>query len=114
MHIEVVYFDTSKLKDYYVFSSQSEKELLVGVRDDVQEDENKKNKSDFVLWFTKSKFDDQELKWDSPWGEGRPGWHIECSAMALISAPLGDCFPLKISANAFPHSIPPCHAIKTL
>lgn len=63
-----VYFDTSKLEDYYVFSSQSEKELLVGVRDDVEQDENKKNKSDFVLWFTKSKFDAQELKWDSPWG----------------------------------------------
>lgn len=63
-----IYFDTSRLGEYYVFSSQSEKELLVGVRDDVDEDENKKNKSDFVLWFTKSKFDDQELKWDSPWG----------------------------------------------
>ena len=54
-----VYFDTSKLDDYYVFSSQSEKELLVGVRDDVEEDVNKKNKNDFVLWFTKSKFEDQ-------------------------------------------------------
>ena len=52
-----IYFDTSKLKDYYVFSSQSEKELMVGVRDDVEEDSNKRNKSDFVLWFTKSKFD---------------------------------------------------------
>ena len=77
-----IYFDTSRLKEYYVFSSQSEKELLVGVRDDVDEDENKKNKSDFVLWFTKSKFDDQELKWDSPWGVGYPGWHIECSVMS--------------------------------
>ena len=78
-----VYFDTSKLDDYYVFSSQSEKELMVGVRDDVDEDTNKKNKSDFVLWFTKSKFDNQELKWDSPWGIGYPGWHIECSTMSL-------------------------------
>ena len=59
---ENVYFDTSKLDDYYVFSSQSEKELMVGVRDDVSEDENKRNKSDFVLWFTKSKFDNQELE----------------------------------------------------
>ncbi len=56
-----IYFDTSKLDEYYVFSSQSEKELLVGVRDDVDEDANKRSKSDFVLWFTKSKFDDQEL-----------------------------------------------------
>ena len=78
-----VYFDTSKLDDYYVFSSQSEKELLVGVRDDVEEDVNKKNKNDFVLWFTKSKFEDQALKWDSPWGVGYPGWHIECSCISM-------------------------------
>ena len=77
-----VYFDTSKLKEYYVFNTQSENELLVGVRDDVTEDENKKNKNDFVLWFTKSKFEDQALKWDSPWGVGYPGWHIECSEMS--------------------------------
>ena len=61
-----VYFDTSRLKDYYVLSNHSQEELLVGVRDDVDEDVNKRNKSDFVLWFTKSKFDSQELKWDSP------------------------------------------------
>ena len=57
-----LYFDTSRLKEYYVFSNQSEKELLVGVREDVEEDGNKRNKSYFVLWFTKSKFDDKELK----------------------------------------------------
>lgn len=56
---------------------------MVGVRDDVSEDENKRNKSDFVLWFTKSKFDNQELKWDSPWGVGYPGWHIECSCISM-------------------------------
>ena len=78
-----VYFDTSKLKEYYVFNTQSENELLVGVRDDVTEDENKKNKNDFVLWFTKSKFEDQALKWDSPWGVGYPGWHIECSCISM-------------------------------
>ena len=72
-----VYFDTSKLKEYYVLSNQKEEELMVGARDDVEEDENKRSKTDFVLWFTKSKFDDQELKWDSPWGVGYPGWHIE-------------------------------------
>ena len=55
---------------------------MVGVRDDVDEDTNKKNKTDFVLWFTKSKFEDQALKWDSPWGVGYPGWHIECSVMS--------------------------------
>jgi len=69
-----VYFDTSRLQDYFVFSSAVEKEQLqVGVRDDVEEDENKRNKNDFVLWFTKSKFEDQALKWESPWGVGYPG-----------------------------------------
>ena len=70
---ENVYFDTSKLENYYVLSSQNEEDLQVGVRDDVEEDENKRNKTDFVLWFTKSKFDNQELKWESPWGVGYPG-----------------------------------------
>lgn len=55
----------------------------MGVREDVSEDKNKRNKSDFVLWFTKSKFDDQELKWESPWGVGYPGWHIECSCISM-------------------------------
>ena len=98
-----IYFDTSKLEDYYVFSSQSEKELLVGVRDDVDEDENKKNKSDFVLWFTKSKFDDQELKWDSPWGVGYPGWHIECSCISMKH--LGEYMDIHCGGvdNIFPH-----------
>ena len=100
---ENVYFDTSKLKDYYIFSSQSEKELLEGVRDDVEVDENKKNKSDFVLWFTKSKFDDQELKWDSPWGNGYPGWHIECSCISMKH--LGEYMDIHCGGvdNIFPH-----------
>ena len=98
-----IYFDTAKLEDYYVFSSQSEKELLVGVRDDVEQDENKKNKSDFVLWFTKSKFDDQELKWDSPWGVGYPGWHIECSGISIKH--LGEDMDIHCGGvdNIFPH-----------
>ena len=78
-----VYFDTSKVKDYNVLTGHSSDELMVGVRDDVTEDKNKRNKSDFVLWFTKSKFDDQELKWESPWGLGYPGWHIECSCISM-------------------------------
>ncbi|MBE5894041.1 MAG: cysteine--tRNA ligase [Lachnospiraceae bacterium] len=100
---ENVYFDTSKLEDYYVFSNQSEKELMVGVRDDVQEDTNKRNKSDFVLWFTKSKFDDQELKWDSPWGYGYPGWHIECSCISMKH--LGEYMDIHCGGvdNIFPH-----------
>lgn len=100
---ENVYFDTSKLKDYYVFSSQSEKELMVGVREDVSEDENKRNKSDFVLWFTKSKFDNQELKWESPWGLGYPGWHIECSCISMKH--LGETMDIHCGGvdNIFPH-----------
>lgn len=98
-----VYFDTSKLEDYYVFSSQNEKELLVGVRDDVEEDANKKNKNDFVLWFTKSKFEDQALKWESPWGTGYPGWHIECSCISMKH--LGEYMDIHCGGvdNIFPH-----------
>jgi len=98
-----VYFDTSKLKDYYVLSNHSEEELLVGVRDDVEEDDNKRNKSDFVLWFTKSKFEDQELKWESPWGVGYPGWHIECSCISLKH--LGEFMDIHCGGvdNIFPH-----------
>ncbi|MDE7271672.1 MAG: cysteine--tRNA ligase [Lachnospiraceae bacterium] len=98
-----IYFDTAKLDEYYVFSSQSEKELLVGVRDDVDEDTNKRNKSDFVLWFTKSKFDDQELKWESPWGVGYPGWHIECSCISMKH--LGEYMDIHCGGvdNMFPH-----------
>jgi cysteinyl-tRNA synthetase len=98
-----IYFDTSKLDEYYVLSNQSEKELLVGVREDVEEDGNKKNKSDFVLWFTKSKFDDQELKWESPWGLGYPGWHIECSCISMKH--LGEYLDLHCGGvdNIFPH-----------
>ena len=77
-----IYFDTSKLEKYYVFNDFTEEDLDVGVRDTVEADNNKKNKADFVLWFTKSKFEDQELKWDSPFGVGYPGWHIECSCIA--------------------------------
>ncbi len=55
----------------------------MGVREGVEEDVNKRNKNDFVLWFTKSKFEDQALKWDSPWGVGYPGWHIECSGISM-------------------------------
>ena len=100
---ENIYFDTSKLKEYYVFGSQSEEELMVGVRDDVTEDTNKKNKNDFVLWFTKSKFEDQALKWDSPWGVGYPGWHIECSCISMKH--LGEYMDIHCGGvdNIFPH-----------
>ncbi len=98
-----VYFDTSKLEKYYVFGNFEEEDLEIGVRDSVEQDDNKKNKSDFVLWFTKSKFEDQELKWDSPWGNGYPGWHIECSAISMKY--LGEYLDIHCGGvdNAFPH-----------
>lgn len=98
-----IYFDTSKLKDYYQLTNHNIEELLSGVRDTVEEDKNKKNKTDFVLWFTKSKFEDQELKWDSPWGLGYPGWHIECSCISLKY--LGEHLDIHCGGvdNIFPH-----------
>ncbi|MBR2650653.1 MAG: cysteine--tRNA ligase [Clostridia bacterium] len=98
-----IYFDTSKLEKYYVFNDFNEEDLDVGVRETVEADSNKKNKADFVLWFTKSKFDDQELKWDSPFGVGYPGWHIECSCIA--GKHLGEYLDLHCGGidNAFPH-----------
>lgn len=98
-----IYFDTSKLDQYYVFNDFKEEDLAVGVREGVEEDNNKKNKADFVLWFTKSKFDDQELKWNSPWGVGYPGWHIECSCISMKH--LGEYLDIHCGGidNAFPH-----------
>ena len=98
-----IYFDTSKLKQYYVFNDHDEEDLAVGVRDSVEEDQNKRNKADFVLWFTKSKFEDQALKWDSPWGVGYPGWHIECSCISMKY--LGEYLDTHCGGidNAFPH-----------
>ncbi len=98
-----VYFDTSRLEKYYVFNDFNEEDLAVGVRESVEEDENKRNKNDFVLWFTKSKFEDQALKWDSPWGVGYPGWHIECTGISLKH--LGEDLDIHCGGidNAFPH-----------
>ncbi len=98
-----IYFDTSRLGQYYIFNDFKEEDLEVGVREGVEEDGNKRNKADFVLWFTKSKFDDQELKWDSPWGIGYPGWHIECSCISMKY--LGEYLDLHCGGidNAFPH-----------
>ena len=98
-----IYFDTSKLKNYYVLTNADELSLISGVRDTVEEDENKHNKNDFVLWFTKSKFDSQELKWDTPFGVGYPGWHIECSGISLKN--LGEYLDIHCGGvdNIFPH-----------
>ena len=98
-----VYFDTSRLDKYYVFNDHDEEDLAVGVREGVEEDTNKRNKNDFVLWFTKSKFEDQALKWESPWGVGYPGWHIECSGISMKY--LGEDLDIHCGGidNAFPH-----------
>jgi len=98
-----IYFDTSKLEKYYLFNDFKEDDLAVGVRESVEEDGNKRNKADFVLWFTKSKFEDQELKWESPFGVGYPGWHIECSCIARKH--LGEYLDIHCGGidNAFPH-----------
>ncbi len=98
-----IYFDTSRLEQYYVFHDFAEEDLEVGVREGVEADGNKRNKADFVLWFTKSKFEDQALKWDSPWGVGYPGWHIECSGISMKH--LGEDLDIHCGGidNAFPH-----------
>ena len=100
---ENIYFDTSKLDDYYVLTNHKEDEMVVGVREGVEDDLNKNNQNDFVLWFTKSKFQNQELKWDSPWGYGYPGWHIECSAISIAN--LGEHLDIHCGGvdNIFPH-----------
>lgn len=98
-----VYFDVSKLDDYYQLTNHKEDELVVGARAGVEEDLGKRNQADFVLWFTKSKFEDQELKWESPWGLGYPGWHIECSGISLKY--LGEYLDIHCGGvdNIFPH-----------
>jgi cysteinyl-tRNA synthetase len=98
-----VYFDISKAKDYYKLSGKKEEELVVGAREDVTNDESKRNPFDFVLWFTKSKFENQAMIWDSPWGRGYPGWHIECSTIA--NATLGEYLDIHCGGvdNIFPH-----------
>ena len=98
-----VYFDISKAKDYYQLSGKNPDDLKVGVRDTVEEDKAKRNPADFVLWFTLSKFENQVMKWDSPWGVGYPGWHIECSGINYKV--FGDYLDIHCGGvdNIFPH-----------
>jgi len=98
-----VYFDVTKANNYYQLSGINKKDLLVGVRESVEEDEYKRNPGDFGLWFTVSKFSDQVMKWDSPWGVGYPGWHIECSGLACYY--LGETIDIHCGGvdNIFPH-----------
>jgi cysteinyl-tRNA synthetase len=76
-----LYFDISRFPSYGELALLRMDDLKAGAR--IEQDENKRNHADFVLWFTKSKFENQALVWDSPWGRGYPGWHIECSAMSM-------------------------------
>lgn len=83
-----IYFDVAKLPDYNPFSAQKIADKITK-RDDVEIDPEKKHQADFVLWmFIKGKYKDHEMRWDSPWGVGFPGWHIECSAISILN--LGD------------------------
>ena len=98
-----VYFDTTKFPNYYELSGRNADDLMVAVREDIKEDTSKKNPFDFGLWFTNSKFNNQELQWDSPWGRGYPGWHIECSGISLKY--LGERLDIHCGAEdaIFPH-----------
>ena len=98
-----VYFDTAKFSDYYKLSGRNMDDLMVAVREDINEDQAKKNPFDFGLWFTNSKFNNQELQWDSPWGRGYPGWHIECSGISIKY--LGEYLDIHCGAEdaIFPH-----------
>lgn len=98
-----IYFDIKKAKDYYKLSGIKEEDLKIAVREDVKEDTNKKNSSDFGLWFTSSKFENQDMKWESPFGFGYPGWHIECTGIAIKY--LGEYLDIHCGGidNIFPH-----------
>ncbi|MBE6146796.1 MAG: cysteine--tRNA ligase [Firmicutes bacterium] len=98
-----VYFDISKANEYYQLSGKNPEDLMVGVRETVEEDKAKRNPADFGLWFTVSKFQDQDMKWDSPWGIGYPGWHIECSGISAKY--LGEYLDIHCGGidNIFPH-----------
>ena len=97
-----VYFDVKKFSSYYELPGNRNNQQ-VGVRETVDYDSNKKNQEDFALWFTDSKFKNQEMKWNSPWGYGYPGWHIECSGLAIKN--LGEYLDIHCGGvdNIFPH-----------
>ena len=98
-----VYYDTSKYSDYYHLSGRNADDLMVAVREDIKEDTSKRNPFDFGLWFTNSKFNNQEMQWNSPWGRGYPGWHIECSGISIKY--LGEYLDIHCGAEdaIFPH-----------
>ena len=98
-----VYYDTTKFPNYYELSGRNSDDLMIAVREDIKDDTAKRNPFDFGLWFTNSKFENQELQWDSPWGRGYPGWHIECSGISIKF--LGEKLDIHCGAEdaIFPH-----------
>ena len=98
-----IYFDITKANNYYELSGKNIEDLKVAVRDEVSADDGKKNAFDFGLWFVSSKFENHLLQWDSPWGRGYPGWHIECTGIAISN--LGEYLDIHCGAvdNIFPH-----------
>ncbi len=98
-----VYFDISRVKNYYCLTNNSQDKMVVGVREGVDFDNNKRNQADFALWFTTSKFENHEMLWDSPFGTGYPGWHIECSGISIKH--LGEYLDIHGGGvdNIFPH-----------
>ncbi|MCI8794840.1 MAG: cysteine--tRNA ligase, partial [Bacilli bacterium] len=98
-----IYFDISKVNNYYCLTNSQEDNLVVGAREGVLFDEHKRNQSDFALWFTTSKFENHEMLWDSPFGVGYPGWHIECSGISIKY--LGEYLDIHGGGvdNIFPH-----------
>ncbi|MCS7317547.1 MAG: cysteine--tRNA ligase, partial [Candidatus Dojkabacteria bacterium] len=81
---EAVYFDTKKFKRYFKLFGQNPTEKLIAAREEVNTGNFKKNPTDFVLWFKAvGRFENHIMRWESPWGVGFPGWHIECSAMSM-------------------------------
>ncbi|MFA5633785.1 MAG: cysteine--tRNA ligase [Candidatus Dojkabacteria bacterium] len=90
---QALYFDVTKIEDYNIFTGQSLEEKEIGVREEVEVDSKKRHPADFVLWMKKTgKYANHLMNWDSPWGVGFPGWHIECSAMGV--ALLGENFDI--------------------
>lgn len=97
---QAIYFDISKLDDYGILSGQKLQDKEVGSRSEIVTDKNKRQPQDFALWFFRvGRFANHEMRWPSPWGEGFPGWHIECSA--IIHATLGD--PIDIHTGGVDH-----------
>lgn len=99
-----VYFDISKVDNYYCLTNNAASDnMVVGVREGVEFDEKKRNQADFALWFTTSKFENHEMVWDSPFGLGYPGWHIECSGISIKY--LGEYLDIHGGGvdNIFPH-----------